>query len=487
MVSPFGVALFGLGLLLLPPAQDAPAAAARAVALHRAGDLEGAVKAYGQALVLDPRNAELHSNLGAALAALGQYDDAIRSYREALDLAPGDPRIRLNLALAYYKSGEIPRAAQELEALHAGQPEDLRTTLLLADCRLQLGDYAAVEALLRPVEAARPDDRGVLYMLGMALVRGGKPEEGQTRVEKLMRGGDSAEASYLFGSAAFARGDYPRATQELKKALALNPKMPLLRSYYGRSLLFSGDPEGAEGAFREELAEAPNDYEATFFLASILSRRGRRAEARPLIERALQLRPHSDEARALLASLDHPESNARAAGEVSPLVGQLAPDVELRRPDSGGSYPLSSLRGRPVLLVFGSLTCPQFRHGTPVLNRLYERFAKQVAFRLVYIREAHPEGEAWQSTINERDGVSLPEARSEEERSAHAAACRRRLKVPFEAVLDRMDGRAEAAFAAFPSQAFVIDRTGKVTFATALDEGSLRPEALEAALTATVR
>lgn len=479
-------ALLGLVLLVLRPAEDAPTASARAVSMHRAGDLEGAVKAYGEALALDPRNAELRSNLGAALAALGRYDEAIHSYRDALDQAPGDARIRLNLALAYYKSAEIPRAAEELTALHAGQPGDLRTTLLLADCRLQMGDHAGVEALLRPVEAAHPDDRAVLYMLGMALVRGGKSEEGEQRVERLMRGGDSAEAHYLLGSASFMRGDYPRAAEDFSKALALNPKMPLLRSYHGRSLLFTGDADGAERAFREVLAEAPNDYDATFLLASILARRGRVAEARPLLERALQLRPHSEESRALLASLDHPEPNPTRVGDVSPLLDRPAPDVELRRPD-GGSYLLSSLRGQPVLLAFGSLTCPQFRHGAPVLNRLYERFRGRVAFRLVYIREAHPKGEAWQSTINERDGVWMPEARSEEERGTHAAACRQRLSIPYEAVLDGMDGRAEAAFAAFPSRAFVIDRTGKVTFATALDEESLEPAALEAALAATLR
>ncbi len=475
--------LFLLVLVLLaPPAatQDPAAAYARAVALHRSGDLEGAVRAYRDAIALDPRNPQLHSNLGAAFAALGRYEEAIAAYREALGVAPGDAQIRTNLALAYYKSAEIARAAEELQAVHQAQPGELRATLLLADCRLQMGEYLEVERLLRPVEQVQPEERTVQYLLAMALVRGGKPEEGQKRIERLLQGGDSAEAQYLLGSASFQAKDYPKAVEHFQKALTPGVPLPGLRSSYGRALLFTGDPDGAERAFREALAESPNDYDAVFYLASILANRRQDGEARPLVERALQLRPQSPEARALLASLDHPQASPAMAADASPLLGKPAPDVELRRPD-GRPVRLSSLRGRPVLLAFGSYTCPQFRHGAPVLNQLHERFGAQVAFLLVYIREAHPQGE-WQSSINEREGVSLPEARSETERAEHAAVCRARLAIPYQATLDRMDAGAEQAFSAFPSRAFVLDRSGVVTFTTALDEASLRPEALAAAL-----
>lgn len=494
MIRALSLLLLPLALLRGPgPAEDLAAAYARAVSLHQAGDLDGAIRAYREVLAQDPRNAQVRSNLGAALATLGRYEEAIAAYREALAAAPGNASIRTNLALAYYKSADVARAAQELEALHTAQPADQRTTLLLADCRLQLGEHERVEALLRPLEAKDPEDRTVQYLLGMALVRGGKPAEGQLRIEKLMRAGDSAEGEYLLGSASFAVKDYPRAVEHFGRALARNPALPGLRAFYGQSLLFTGDPEGAQEAFRAALDASPNDYDAAFYLASILANRQQRAEARPLAERAVQLRPRSDEARALLAGINAPPggpverraaAGAPAAAE-SPLVGRLAPDVELRGPD-GRAQRLSQLRGRPVLLAFGSFTCPQFRHGAPLINTLYERYRDRVEFRLVYIREAHPQGE-WQSTINTRQGVSLPEAKDPQERAEHAALCRKRLAIPYEASLDAMDGTAEKAFSAFPSRAFVLDAAGKITYATALDEASLRPDALERALAAVAR
>jgi Flp pilus assembly protein TadD len=477
----------GLAFLLVallgaaPLPGDARAALARAVALHQAGDLEGAVTAYRESLALAP-SVEARSNLGAALAALGRYGEAIEAYRGALALAPEDGRIRYNLALAYYKSADLPRAAEELAALHARQPGDTRTTLLLADCRLQLGEPAAVEELLRPLAATRPDDRAVTYLLGMALVRGGKVQEGQRLIEALMRDGDSAEAQYVVGSAAFMAGDYPQAVERFSLALQKDPQLPSLRSYYGRALLFTGDADGAERAFRAALAESPNDYEASYFLGSVLATRGRPKDARPFAERAALLRPQSAQARALVASLDAPAKTA-APPDVSPLVGHPAPDVVLQRPD-GSAFRLSSLRGRPLVLVLGSYTCPQLRHGAPEVNRLYGRHRDHARFLFAYIREAHPEGEAWQSTVNRREGISLPEARSNSERAEHAALCRRELKIPYEAALDGLDGKAEAAFSAFPSRVFVIDGRGTVTFASALDVEGFRLEALEAALEA---
>jgi hypothetical protein len=137
--------------------------------------------------------------------------------------------------------------------------------------------------------------------------------------------------------------------------------------------------------------------------------------------------------------------------------------------------------------MIGSYTCPQLRHGAPEVNRLHGEFKDRVRFLLAYIREAHPAGEGWQSTVNERDAVALPEAQTLAERGEHAAVCRRELAIPYDAALDGMDGALEGAFAAFPSRVFVIDRAGTVTFSSALDVQGFRPQALRAAIAAVAR
>jgi tetratricopeptide (TPR) repeat protein len=478
------VAFLGAFVAAAPSPEDARGALARAVALHQAGNLEGAVAAYRESLALAP-TVEARSNLGAALAALGRYEEAIEAYRGALAMAPADGPILYNLALAHYKSDDLAGAAEELVALHRAQPQDLRATLLLADCRLRLGELGRVEELLRPVVDADPENRAALYLLGMALLSDGRVEEGQPLVDRLLRGDESAEAHYLLGWMAFSAGDAAKAVRELARALELNPGLPSLRSHYGRALLYTGDVDGAIAAFRDALAESPNDFDANYTLAGILANRRQLDEARPHAERAVRLHPRSEMARALVAGLDDPGRLPRPEN-YSPLVGAKAPDVMLREP-GGGTRRLSSLRGKPVLLAFGSLTCPQFRNGIALLNELHERYGRSVAFLLVYIREAHAADGPSPLPLNERLGMSVAEARSLEERAGNAGLCRKRLSIPYEAVLDGMEGDVEKAFDAFPSRAYVIDREGMVTFSTGLDEQRLRPEALQAALEAVVR
>jgi tetratricopeptide (TPR) repeat protein len=451
-----------------------------AVQLHQAGDLEGAIREYQACVNAEPNRIEARANLGAVYAKLGRYQDAIDQYQVALKIANAEiaPRLRFNLGLAYYKSFQIPQAAAEFEGLHKAQPHDLNIALLLADCRLRTGEFQSAIDTLMPLEASQPDQPALDYVLGMALIRSGRVTEGQSRVDRILRRGDSAEGRFLMGAALFTAGNYPAAVKELAKAAALNPDVPSLQSYYGQALLFTGDADGATDAFRKELAGNPNDFDANFQLASILAHRGKPAEARPLLERAARVRPGSSEARDALANGFRMDQSAKSDPGIAP--GSAAPaiaDLHLTR------------LSKPIVLVFGSYTCPKLRNSAADLKRIAASYRDRVDFRLVYIREAHAEGGAeseWQSTINLKEGISLAPARTLPEKLEHAALCLRKLDLPFPAVVDGMDGAAEAAYQAWPSRLYLVGRDGKVAFQTRLGELDFRPAELDTAIRETL-
>lgn len=447
-----------------------------ALRLHQAGDLAAAAAAYEACLTAEPGRVDARSNLGAVLVRMGRYQDAIGEYLEALKTARTDiaPRLRFNLALAYYKSFQIPAAANELGALHAAQPGDLNLALLLADCWLRMGEFQKAVDVVAPLEAAHAEDLALNYVLGMALIRLGRVADGQIRVDRILRQGDSAEGHFLLGSALFGAGDYPAAVKELNQAAALNPEVPSLQSYLGQALLFTGDADSAAAAFRKELAANPNDYDANFQLASILARRGQSEESRRLLERAAQVRPGSAEARATLAGGFHFEQGM--AGDPGIPVGAVAPPV--------GTLTFAGLK-RPVVLVFGSYTCPKLRSSASDLKRIAEQYHERVDFRLVYISEAHANGGAesqWQSTINQKEGIDMPAARNLAEKQEHAALCLRRLTLPFGVVVDGMDAAAERAYQAWPSRLYLVGRDGKVGFQTRLGELDFHADDLERAI-----
>ncbi len=497
----------------------------RATELQRAGDFEGAVREYRAALVLDPSSVPLRSNLGAALAHLGRYSDAIAEYQAALHSAPAAiaPQLRLNLGLAFYKSGQLTEAAREFDEVHRLEPGELNPVLLSADCYLRLGDLDRVIALLTPLAGEHADDRGLTYLLGMALIRSGQSQKGQLLVDRLLRDG-SAEAHFLLGSVAFMSQDYPRASKEFQQAIALNPTLPSLYSYFGRSLLFAGDPDAASEAFQKQLAVDPNDYDANLQLAEILRFRHAYREARPLYEKALALRTGSAEARHGLAAIDlasgHPEEArprleklvaefpqyrdarlslaaayeklglAKEAADARALVtspdppaglapGSEARDFELARSSSGAPVRLSAFRGKqPVVLIFGSYTCPKFRSQVAALNALFDRFHHQAQFLLVYIREAHTDA-TFKSTANQREGIAQPEAATLDEKRAYATSCLRKLAIKYDGVVDGIDDAVDRAYQAWPSRIYVIGTSGRVLFNSVLDQLQFDPAALE--------
>ena len=233
------------------------------------------------------------------LAALGRYREAVEQYRQALVTAPAQyaPRLRQNLALSFYKSGQYGDAIATLK--ENGQT-GLQADLLLADCYLQNGEPAKAAETLGPYETSNPEDKGVAYVLGTALIRSGQVPHGQKVIDRILRDGDSAESRFLVGVTMFVAADYPGAVKQLSGAIALNPDLSSLYSYYGQALLLTGDPDGAVNAFRKELERNPNDFDSGLRLAKSKQRRAF-SDAQPLLERAAMQRPQSLEAQGDLA------------------------------------------------------------------------------------------------------------------------------------------------------------------------------------------
>jgi hypothetical protein len=67
-------------------------------------------------------------------------------------------------------------------------------------------------------------------LLGSALMNDQQIEKGQVLIDRILRAGDSAEARLMMGVGRLRVRDFPGALEELQKALALNPKLPLAYS-----------------------------------------------------------------------------------------------------------------------------------------------------------------------------------------------------------------------------------------------------------------
>jgi len=130
-----------------------------------------------------------------------------------------------------------------------------------------------------------------------------------------------------------------------------------------------------------------------------------------------------------------------------PRIGDPAPDFELADLD-GNCVRLSDFHGRPVVLEFGSYTCPIFSDRVPAMEQL-AREHPEATFLVIYVREAHP-GEIQGAHRNQA------EKRSAAHKLALEEALSRRLLV------DSVDGTTHRAYGGAWNPVYVIDADGRV-------------------------
>lgn len=136
----------------------------------------------------------------------------------------------------------------------------------------------------------------------------------------------------------------------------------------------------------------------------------------------------------------------------------------------GGRFRSSDLQsqGRPVLLVFGSLTCPITESAAEGLKGLHAVHGSRVRFVMLAVREAHP-------------GQAIPQPHTLEEKARHAASLEAHHEFPFEVAVDDIDGTLHRRLGSRPSSAYLLDPEGTILFRA---QWSNETEALGEALAA---
>ena len=117
------------------------------------------------------------------------------------------------------------------------------------------------------------------------------------------------------------------------------------------------------------------------------------------------------------------------------------------------------------------------------LEELYDLHSNEIAFFIVYIREAHPEN-GWVLAGNRRDGIAFADPTSLEERADAAEACILRLRTRIPVLLDDVDDAVALAYGGWPDRLYLIGRDGRVAFQGERGPDGFRPEELAAAIVA---
>lgn len=133
-------------------------------------------------------------------------------------------------------------------------------------------------------------------------------------------------------------------------------------------------------------------------------------------------------------------------------AGDKIPHIDLPTTE-GGQFTTESIAtdGRPVLLVFGSLTCPATESAGRGLVDLHRTYGDAIRFVVVNVREAHP-------------GADIPQPLMIDEKMHNACSLKSHHGFGFEVAVDDIDGTVHRAFGTRPTPAYLIDPSGTIVF-----------------------
>ena len=162
-------------------------------------------------------------------------------------------------------------------------------------------------------------------------------------------------------------------------------------------------------------------------------------------------------------------------------AGDLAPDFTLPAANGSGPVALSTYRGQPLVLVFGSCTCGPFRKMLKAVESMKTTSGDRASFLMVYVREAHPTDE-WRMEENDKAGWAVAQPKSSLDRQAAAVAFTERVSLSFPLLVDGMDDAVSKAYGGWPGRFYVLDAAGRVLYRCEVGPFGFRPEELEAAM-----
>ena len=151
------------------------------------------------------------------------------------------------------------------------------------------------------------------------------------------------------------------------------------------------------------------------------------------------------------------------------VKGTQVPDIEVYEL-SGNTVRLSSLwADKPVLLVTGSLSCPDARETLPDTAVLLDEYKERLNVAVLYVIEAHPKGdpspysgEEYVTTENIEQGILIRQPRNQDERISRAAELQELLGSSARIMVDNMENIGWESIGNRPNSATLISKSGIV-------------------------
>ena len=274
------------------------------IALLDAGDVQGAVGHFEQALRIKPDFIDAQNNWGNAMFRAGKLSEAIAHYEQALQIKPDLAGTHYNLGRALQQEGKLDEAierykrALQCDSNFAPAHNNLGV-VLLQQGRIQ-------EAISQDEQALQiqPEDAEAHYNLGMALSQTSKLPEAMAQYEEALKIDPRYTAAHNnLGNLLLQERRIDDAIGQFVQALRIDPHYVPAQNNLGNALVQAGRLEDAIRQYELALSSSPGFAVGHYNLANILLQAGRSNDAVAHYQEALRLDPNLTQAREMLVRL----------------------------------------------------------------------------------------------------------------------------------------------------------------------------------------
>ena len=220
-----------------------------------------------------------------------KFDEGVAQLRQLQARDPKMKGLNREFGLAYYKHSDFMSAAQYLQPALQEDPSDSEATQLLGLSYYFSGKPAQAVPLLEKVNSWYPSANvDASYVLGICYIQLRQYDQARKAFAGMYGVPPDSAPAYLFAARMLLREEFdPIAEQYAKRAIAIDPKLPLAHYFLGELYLYkSRIPESVE-QFQQELALDPAHAPTYYKLADAYTRLLKWDDAERLLQRSIWL------------------------------------------------------------------------------------------------------------------------------------------------------------------------------------------------------
>jgi tetratricopeptide (TPR) repeat protein len=221
----------------------------------------------------------------------GKFEDALASLSKISKSNPDAKNLSHEFGVIYYRKGDYGNAVTSLQRATTENPNDTEATQLTGLSLYLSGKHAEAIPYLEKVQSWYPSASvDASYILGVAYIQTKNYPSARAAFAKMFQVPPDSAAAYLFTARLLLRLDFgPIAEEYGKKAVELDPKLPLAHQLLGELYLYQSKIPEAIAQLELELAINPGDPAAYYKLADAYSRVQKFDEAETLLQRSIWL------------------------------------------------------------------------------------------------------------------------------------------------------------------------------------------------------